>query len=309
MATYAANLASLPAKEELHWRLRLFRTGLDQTGGARIKALFFKQAAAVIPVFASARDSGSCRDLGLKLLLKIKKNSPRQKKRLEVYRQVPEVLVHMRLLLFLFLVKSLKMQNHLQIKPFYDAKIDFYRKNPTVNLFLRDDFVLANPSQTANLIYYLIYLGLENREVALIAKFKKYFLEEIPKNRDDWLYQVYALTHLFIAASDYYQHFLESQKFAFALNFFENNFSRVLLETTPDVVAEAGLAFKLCRDFHHPVVAKIKAYLAGCFDPQKGYLPKERNDSLAKAEHRNIMAVMVLEDFVSLFPGPDLSLI
>lgn len=304
--SYESQLSRLPDKNQLHWLLRRYRTTEDQRYLPRISKLFTKQAGRVISRFGKINDFPDFREVGKKMLSDYQADTSRKAKKVVVYQKKPEILVYMRLLLFLFLTKSLGLEKYNLIAGFYKKLVDYFAKNDVAQIVLSDEFILVNPSEAANTIYYLKYLGISDNEEKLLVGFKNLYLLSKPTDNDLWLGKIYAFTHLVIAASNYYQNFIEKDKFIWVYEFFEKNLGKIIDKTNPDVVGEVGLSFKLSQDFSNPAIGKIKEYLGRKFDQQLNYVPRETENSLRRAEHRNIIAVMLLSEFTELYPGPDL---
>ena len=72
-------------------------------------------------------------------------------------------------------------------------------------------------------------------------------------------------------------------------------------------MAEVGLCFKLCQDEKNLAVEKAKEFVVSKFDKNRGFIPREENpDDLQKAEHRNAVSLLLLQDYEKLYPGPNL---
>lgn len=307
IVTYENSYKNLDNFRQLHWFIRRYRV----TGNKKYLPLILKNSKSRLAKASSTLKRldavFSARQMGQKILSSMKATDSRKAKRIILYKKNPELLVYMKILNLLFITKSLRLDKGNMVKKLYNNGLDFFKNNDVSKYFLSEEFISTNPSEAANMIYYLKYIGISDYEDKLLSSFKKYYLKIQPENSDKWLDKVYGFTHLIIAASNYYQNFIEKEKFRWIYDYFENNLEVMIKNTTPDVVAEVGICFKLCKDFKNPVVERIKKYLFDKFDETKGYIPREVKNSLSRAEHRNILAVMLLSDLNKLYPGPDLS--
>ncbi len=136
-----------------------------------------------------------------------------------------------------------------------------------------------------------------------MENFHSFFLQE--KNESFYKFQnkIYGLTHFIICDSHYYQKFASKRKNEWILKILEKEISKIL-KTNVDLIAEVGLCFKLCRKFSS-VIEIIEKYLVRSFNWKLKYYPYA-GKSLAKAEHRNVLAYMFLKEFKKLYPGPNL---
>ena len=57
---------------------------------------------------------------------------------------------------------------------------------------------------------------------------------------------VYSMTHIIIADSKYYERFVSGHKWI--IKYFANNLDTIAQRTTPDILAEVGFCFRLCRE-------------------------------------------------------------
>ena len=113
------------------------------------------------------------------------------------------------------------------------------------------------------------------------------------------------MTHFIFAASEYYQHQVDKQTFAWILDYFDANIDRILADATDDIIAEVGISFHLAGLSNHPVVKKTQAHIINAYDPKVATIPSPRgNPDLALGEHRNVLAMMLLNWPETLHQGP-----
>lgn len=307
VSTYESNLKSIDKSHRLHWFIRRYRI----TGDGRYKDMVLDnyeyKLSEIAPMLKRLNGISDAQEIGREIVSSMKPTSSRRAKRIPFYKKNPQLLVYMEVLNFLFITRSLNLENEKIVEKLYKKGLKYFMTNKLSNQLLTKDLISTDPSEAANMVYYLKYLGISNLENELLSKFKKYYLDMQPSESDKWLDKVYAFTHLIIAASNYYQNFVSGDKFKWVYDYFEKDFPQIIKNTSLDVVAEVGVCFKLSENLNSPVSETIKKHLVTKFDCDKGYIPREINDTLNRAEHRNILAVMLFSEFTKLFPGPNLS--
>lgn len=186
----------------------------------------------------------------------------------------------------------------------YLSEVDF-------RAFLLDPEVLdVYAAQVANAVYYLHDLGV----VDLREDFATAMRVRYPAHDDSELDQlgfrnkIYGLTHLVIAASGYYQHPVSAEEFDWVLDYFSANIDSIISRTKADIFTEVGISFELAGRGDDPAVARIKQALRKRYDPEARMIPAEDGGTeLNFGEHRNVLAIMLFNWPVRLYPGPDLS--
>lgn len=177
--------------------------------------------------------------------------------------------------------------------------------------FLLDrELMKTSGAQLANYVYYLYRLNVIDIRRDYIDGLQEALMKEKQDSAlSDAQYcdKIYGLTHVILAASDYYQEYVDQKAFAWILDYFEQNIETILTRTKPDIYAEVGLCFLLAKDNDSQALKKIKDTIVSDINPEKGMiLSVKGSDDLPKGEHRNVLAVMLLDWPASLFPGPDL---
>ncbi|PSJ22365.1 DUF3541 domain-containing protein [Halomonas sp. ND22Bw] len=165
-------------------------------------------------------------------------------------------------------------------------------------------------AQVANLVHYLEDLGVADLRGEAIAAFRQRF----PPSRDAALdralfrNKIYGMTHFVIAASDYYQKPVSADAFAWVLDDFAEDLDRILAETKEDIYTEVGISFLLAGREQAPAVVRLREALVAAYDPMAGMVPSESGGTdLEYGEHRNVLAIMLLDWPERLYPGPVLS--
>lgn len=167
--------------------------------------------------------------------------------------------------------------------------------------------IRAWAAQLANYVYWLRKLGIADHTEAFKTAFFKAYPDSEDRNLSRWHLRnkLYGLTHFVFAASDYYQHHVSVDEFGWVLSYFEQNQSLVMKNATDDIAAEIGLCFLLMKKNSHPLVKLTKAQMVNSFNTKFGMIPSVSGKiDLATAEHRNVLAYMLLAWPARLHPGP-----
>jgi len=183
-------------------------------------------------------------------------------------------------------------------KGFLKTKIDFDR------LLLKKDIFREFSAQLVNYVYFLKMDSIADKTREFKMLFNEIFRGD--EEGQDFINKIYTMTHFIIAASDYYQQFVDANEFSWILQYFRQNMERIISETNPDVIFEVGLCFKLAGDHNAKEIDLAKSIVAREHDEVLGYIPRKDN-SLEQSEHANIMAIMLMSDFDRLHKGPMLN--
>ncbi len=118
--------------------------------------------------------------------------------------------------------------------------------------------------------------------------------------------KIYTLTHIILADSQYYQYFVNREKYSWIFEYFDHNIDKIISRCKEDVIAEVGISYLLSNQSNHTVVKKAKKAIADAFDKTHGIIPsKLGNFELNTGEHRNILAYMLFTwPNTALNPGP-----
>ncbi|WP_244272240.1 DUF3541 domain-containing protein [Halomonas aestuarii] len=194
--------------------------------------------------------------------------------------------------------------------PGYHRALD-YLAGVDFRTFVLDPEVMAvYAAQVANLVYYLEDLGVADLREEATAAFRRQY----PPARDprlstaEYRNKIYGMTHFVIAASDYYQKPVEAENFRWVLDQFAAGLERILVDTKEDIYTEVGISFLLAGEEEHPAVRRLRDALLEAYDPVARMVPSEQGGTnLARGEHRNVLAIMLLDWPDRLYPGPKLS--
>ena len=162
-------------------------------------------------------------------------------------------------------------------------------------------------AQLINYVYWAKQLGVGD----YLASYKQAFIEVYPNDKDDELNKkqfrnkLYGMTHFIFAASEYYQHEVDAKEFAWILTYFEDNIDRILKDATDDIIAEVGISFHLAGKSDNKVVPLTQTHIVEAYDPQEQFiLSPMGNPDMVMGEHRNVLAMMLLDWPKQLHQGP-----
>lgn len=160
------------------------------------------------------------------------------------------------------------------------------------------------PVQTINNFYYVKSLKLFPTE--LVNELEKKFLSKMfntfkdTTDTLDFNRLLYAMTHVIIGDSWFYETSVESSNYGAIINFLKMNFNRIIKDGTNDIITEIGVVFLICNEFEEArkykkyVVTQIgKDNLVEPKIPLKYNVLKDKIDSL---EHTNILAIMLFKN-------------
>ncbi len=171
--------------------------------------------------------------------------------------------------------------------------------------------VLVYAPQAVNYVYYLQQLGVTDFRGTYSSKFREIFNDSLDSHLSKRRFRdkIYGLTHIVISASRYYQEPVDTVAFRWIFNYFDENIDRIIRKTSSDIVAEVGICYKLgLYEQHKPLTKCIRKIIKDYNKKHNMILSTRGNSDIAKGEHRNILAVMLLSWGDRLFEGPDLSL-
>ena len=307
ISTYETNLFAFREKYQYHWAARLYRITKSDRYLHPIYMDFQKRTLRWARKISHWKVLLPAGKIGRKMLDSFDPTTPKDKEKYELYKKRPEVLFFLKLNHYLFLTKVYGLDKLDGFNKYYLKAIRKLKNQNFEKILLDEKLIRANPSIVANNASYLSYLGITKLERQLAEVYKRIWLDFSPQSKSDWQNKVYALTHLIIPATHFYQRFVTRGQFNWILKYFEKNFDEIVENTNADVIAEVGLCFKLCQHQESEVFEKARGIIAENFDAKRGYIPREDNpEGLEKAEHRNAIATLLLSDYQKFFPGPDL---
>lgn len=198
----------------------------------------------------------------------------------------------------------------LETLPDHQRALDYLRGLAWQRFLTDPEVVRLYTAQVANQAWFLHQLGV----VDLRQEMREAFLSVFPAEsvadleQADYRNRLYGMTHIVIADSHYYQRWVPAERHDWILEALADEIERILDQATEDIQAEVALVFLLTGNEGHPVVTRIRQRLVASVDPRSGIVPSQKGEiDLARGEHRNVLAIMVLSWPGRLHPGPDLS--
>lgn len=192
-------------------------------------------------------------------------------------------------------------------QPYFDQALAYLRSGSIEEFYLNPDVIRNHPVKVVNGVYYLYFLGIADLRGELGAAFADIYINRMDNlSESEFEDMVYGLTHFVIAGSNYYQQFCSAEEYSWVLDVFREHVAEIAFKCTPDMIAEVGLCFMLCRVPREDIPYQISASLGAAFDEEKGYIARSYHD-LDYLEHRNIVAFLYFSDLDRLYPGPNVA--
>ena len=152
-------------------------------------------------------------------------------------------------------------------------------------------------AQLANQVYWLKQLGIADYTVEFADAVKTTYPNHLDKNlsKQQFENKIYTLTHIIIAASGYYQTNLNYKDYSDIIDYFRSSTSMILQRIKEDVIIEVGISLLLVNE-NYPEIQDIRTHIDNKIDLEKRMVLSESGkDGFAKGEHRNIIAVLLLD--------------
>jgi len=302
--TFESQLFSFNLKYQAHFATRMWRISGEECYCSPIFFDFQLKTLRMAKAISGWEQKSSREKIEVEMLERWKPTPGRGIQKKEMYQRNPGLYFYTRLIHYLFLLKSFGLEKE-PLSELYSHGTRHLQEVDLFKLVTQPDFIRFDPSIAVNTVYYLQNLGVADLE----PKFKPFFIQfwqgEKTKEEDAFKSKIYGFTHLIIAASYFYQRFVSADDFGWVLKFFENNFDEIIRHTNPDIVGEIGLCFRLAKK-PSQAEKEAKKHLISKFNPRLGYIPWEGEKRMEKAEHRNIIAIILLSDYSRLYPGPNL---
>nr|WP_025820274.1 DUF3541 domain-containing protein [Shewanella marina] len=296
------HLYQLPPRIQGHYGIRMYRmTGDAQYANAALIDLYavtnaqqFYACQINTPGFITKQSQLTISQLG---------KGPRAKARKKALAPFPEFIFASDLLL-----RYASRINEFDLTgPCNEQMLAYLKKTDLTKPLTDPAMIKAWAAQLINYVYWAKQLGVGD----YIEQYTQAFKKTYPSQEDNQLTKaqfrnkLYGMTHFVFAASEYYQQPVDAKQFAWILDYFEQNIDRILADATDDIVAEVGISFLLANQADNPVVAKTQAFITNSYDPNIRFIPSPRgNPSLAMGEHRNVLAMMLLNWPEKLHQGP-----
>jgi len=303
-ANLETNLYSLPPRVQGHYAIRQFRmTGETQyANGSLIDLLTITERQAYYscnldkPGFIKSESQIKMAKLG---------QGPRAKARKHAIAPYPNFILYSELINDANRVDEFGFTG-----PCHDLMIKTLKNANLAPALTDKKMIKAWAAQLINYVYWAKQLGVGDYYDA----YKTAFINTYPNSEDDKLEKsqfknkIYGMTHFIFAASEYYQHSVDSKEFQWILDYFEHNIERILTDTTEDIITEVGISFLITGNGSNPVVDKVEQHVIAAYDPNAMMIPSPHGTTeLASGEHRNVLAMMLLDWPETLHKGPYLN--
>ncbi|MFV0448585.1 MAG: DUF3541 domain-containing protein [Vibrio sp.] len=293
--TYESQLYTLPAFQEGHYALRMYR----QTSDDKYQSAIWSDLARVASrLNLYAEEIHTPEQIYLhsqKRLIGYEDDSDeRSKLRYSVTKHNPEYLY-----LGIGLLGSMARADEYGLKHKHDAKLrEILRRYDFTEYATDPDMIKAWAAQLANQVYWLKQLG----EQDVVESFIDAFRETYPDVQDEHLTnqqygnKIYGMTHIIFADSQYYQHSVNETEHQWIFDYFRRNIDTILLKAKEDIIAEVGISFLLAGLNNDPVVEKTRQHIKNTINRDHGMIASTSGDfDLSSGEHRNVLAIMLLD--------------
>lgn len=296
------NLYQLPPRVQGHYGIRLYRmTGDEKYANAALVDLYAVTESQSF--YACQLDKPGFIDTEAREAIAILGKGPRAKARKKALQPFPEFLFYTDVLLrFSSRIDEFGLQG-----PCHDKLIKALKSTDLKTGLTDKAMIEAWAAQLINYAYWAKQLEVGD----YIADYKQAFNDVYPASRDSKLNKkqfrnkIYGMTHFIFAASEYYQQPVDAKEFAWILDYFAANIERILADATDDIIAEVGISFHLAGLSQHPVVTQTQRHIINAYDETLHTIPSPKgNPDLALGEHRNVLAMMLLNWPTTLHQGP-----
>ncbi|BAJ02333.1 conserved hypothetical protein [Shewanella violacea DSS12] len=296
------HLYQLPPRVQGHYGIRLYRmTGDEKYANAALVDLYAVTESQAF--YACSLDNPGFITSEAEKAISLLGKGPRAKARKQALAPFPDFIFYTDVLLrFSSRIHEFGLRG-----PCNDKLLTALKKTDLKTGLTDKAMIKTWAAQLINYVYWAKQLGVGD----YIKEYKQAFIEVYPNNKDSELdkkqfqNKLYGLTHFIFAASEYYQHDVDPIEFAWILDYFEANIDRILEDATDDIIAEVGISFHLAGQSDNPVVAKTQAHIVNAFDADVQFIRSPMgNSDLAQGEHRNVLAMMLLNWPQKLHKGP-----
>lgn len=304
--TYLKNLGQLSVEKQGHVLVRLYRTSGDPQWIPKIESYAQHLVAQFREHARKLKTPGYAHIRGQKMLKLPEHAQAKHINRAKVLEPWAEMIFATRLAFLMTQIQSFGLAE--AAAPEFEESRGYLGNLPWAAFLLNPEVIRAYASRISNTVYYLKDLGLADLEAAYSTRFREAFDDPAATSAVDLLNEIYGLTHIIIADSGYYQRTVDAAKHGWILEDFKTRLPEIMQGTTPDVVAEVAVCFRLAGRHDDPVVKAVQAYLMQRFDRFRNIIPSSRGKrkSLDRLEHRNILAYMALADYKGFYSGPAL---
>ncbi len=165
------------------------------------------------------------------------------------------------------------------------------------SVFTDEMMIRAWGAQLANQVYWLHQLGIADYRAEFVASVQRTYPNEEDSLLSDQQFgnKIYTLTHIIIAASEYYRYPVDYDSYASVIDYFRTNTKQILLRCKEDIIIEVGLSLLLVNEAYEEINT-IRDHILKQIDAEAQMVPSvSGSKDLALGEHRNIIAVLLLD--------------
>ena len=296
---FESRLYQLPPRVQGHYGLRLYRMTGDQRYFNAVLYDYYVAVDRINAILARSDDRDYIAKQAEMLTSELSKG-PRGRARQVSLRKYPE---------FLYYGETLRYAARLNE---YGIAVPAAVTNAIANydfhaVFTDKEMIRAWAGQLANYAHWLQQLNIVDYTQDYISAFSESYPDDGDGELSRWQYRnkLYGLTHLIIAASEYYQHPVSTKEFGWILKYFADHQSRILDSASADVIAEIAICFLLAGQSDHALVAEIKSRLLSQYSSEHSMiLSVSGKTDAATGEHRNVLTLMLFKWPDQLTVGP-----
>lgn len=164
-------------------------------------------------------------------------------------------------------------------------------------VFTDSMMIKAWGAQLANQVYWLKQIGIADYTVEFMQAVEKTYPHKKDRRLSNQQFEnkIYTLTHILIAASGYYQTPLNYNEYAGMVDYLRENTPMIIKRVKEDVLIEVGISLLLV-DESYPEIYTIKNQINSKIDMDHQMIRSKKGSAdFAKGEHRNIIAVLLLD--------------
>ncbi|WP_428476176.1 DUF3541 domain-containing protein [Photobacterium japonica] len=293
--TYETQLYTLPAFKMGHYGLRMYRQTLDPKYTSAIWVDMARVASRLNRFAAEVHTPEQIAPYAKDRLVEYgRKTDVRSQLRFSATAHSPDYVY-----LGVDLLGAMARANEYGLKHRDDALLRQVIRRYDFRQYATDpNMIIAWSAQLANQVYWLRQLGEQDVVNDFIAAFQRTYPDRNDATLSDQQYmnKLYGMTHIILAASEYYQYEIDEENFQWIFDYYRTNIDTILQRAKADVVAEVGINFLLAGLDTDPVVAKTRQAIQKAMNRQAGMVPAvDGSTGLVYGEHRNVLAVMLLD--------------
>lgn len=310
LQTYLNNLSQMRKKDQLHFLNRMFRITGHEQYLTSIREILQGEIVSQLDQLSKINENPVLLNINPRETVRgpIRRNQWENKRiiRRETYYQVhPEVKFYFESLSQLSFLYEYNIHNGK-----YSSQVrqvtKLFKHHDWQQTLLKKDVFLIHPVLFINSVYRLTDLEIIQFKQLLEDWIIEEFNPTLVCGNERLFDQIYALTHLLINESGFYQHMLTRghvEHFSWIFDFFLQNFKHIYTQLNLDLVLEILLCFKLANINNRKMEITAEAYLQGFISKNTSILKSDAESTLADMEHANILLLMYLNfptDFSSI---------